>query len=147
MEKEFHLFLQSQASVNHQTLVTSGCKSLVDPLGGPMHIFPVSCLRSSSLRWSLSCIQLAASFKPFHWVSFSQISPSKATNAGGLSLCPFLLEATGIKKAGLSRRGKIRDSSERQVMDYILARHLRGLILGKSTRTRSSRLSPAKSRQ
>ena len=65
----------------------------------------------------------------------------------GLSTCPFLLEATDIRKAGLSRRGKIRDSSERQVMDYTLARHLRGLILGKSTKAKSSRLSPAKSLQ
>ena len=31
------------------------------------------------------------------------------------------MEATDIRKAGLSRRGKIRDSSERQVMDYTLA--------------------------
>jgi len=57
------------------------------------------------------------------------------------------LEATDIRKAGLSRRGKIRDSSERQVMDYTLARRLRGLILGKSIRARSIRLSPAKSLQ
>ena len=143
MEKESHLFPRSQASVNHQTMVTSGSKTLVGPLGGPMHekcfFFPVACLLPSIPKWSLSCVQSAASFKPFHWVSFSQISPSKATSAGGLSTRPFLLEATGIRKAGLSRRGKIRDSSQRQVMGYTLARHLGGLILGKSTRARSSR--------